>query len=852
MLPTSKHTGKPADFHHQESAHSHKKKAPPSPLKTDLNNNNNTPSTTIKKKIKSTSGDTLTTTSSKTAQVSDRVVPKKQKFKDRLVHSVTSGVVKHAVGKYNFDETTRDSTQRLESLTGDANLASTLVGLAPQFADETIEAIVTLLETDKKFYSEGLKNTLKDPYLKTLLRDSLQATLLKIMENLAQSTQTKLGQQKTVSLADMLSHLMEVYARSFQEIKGSTSDDEYNNQLESFKNDILKILLPNKENDIILPNSKLIKLIGKKKIYALLEDVIIKNFDEILNLTKEPQSSATFDKPSKAIAGKAVEQLQDTLKKDSQEVVSLINENLTYPLPKEQQDWLAKQLQEIGSSSSKGMQATWGFLKNYLESLLLKVMQSLTLKYDQSHDDVQLKSQDPLKKVSLQVIALAADGLDLLDQKLIQEIRSYQNLPEKEKVAKLAPRFTPLVIKILNDIGIKSQDDLAVPSLLKKILWEKLTRSTLPKLIAGYVCQGVSLIPQNPNLEGIQGAENLKSTINTMSNNIVAWLQSNAAEIHEGINEIIPDAIELETIQSVLDEMVDPKDPSVKKLLSFIPSLKEFIFSLIVNMAASKDQGGMVEGDVMKKMLVKLSRLIAAHFKGKTEIIDKQLKDNVPLNVVFGPFLDQALVMLGINKISEETRKTLLKQTYKLYQLLKSPFVIQGKCREQFLQLMKIDISDLANDLDLYNERLKKEVQPLENMFGLASEKINEQIQDYMNEEAQNIPLLINELLPHQPLAAADQEWLGNMLAGVATSKDPDIKNLWDYISEVLKSSLMKLFIDVAKQFPDQIKDPETAKKTLVPFMLRKIVTILGTNLTDIQAKIIEINRESLSEKSAK
>ena len=104
-----------------------------------------------------------------------------------------------------------------------------------------------------------------------------------------------------------------------------------------------------------------------------------------------------------------------------------------------------------------------------------------------------------LKQASLQVVTLAANGLDGFNKEWLDEIKNLKDLSESErsnKLKELAPQLRPLILKVMSNMGIKGPDDLAVPSIAKKFLWEKLTTSILPELLIGYVYEGAVFLPR--------------------------------------------------------------------------------------------------------------------------------------------------------------------------------------------------------------------------------------------------------------------------------------------------------------------------------------------------------------------
>lgn len=566
------------------------------------------------------------------------------------------------------------------------------------------------------------------------------------------------------------------------------------------------------------------------------------------------------DKVSTVIAAKGVLLLQGALGYKNQQIVEFFNENLSFiKLSLEQQDWLALELEKIGSMQSPAIKDGWAFIQKYIEGLVFKTLVSLSSQYEREHS-VEFPRPEPLdiiKQASLQIISLAADGLGGLDSTLLGQIKDLESLSENERTVKLqelVPQFQPLVFKILNSVGIKGPEDLAVPSFVKNILWENLTKSVLPNVIVSNISRAAVLLPKTPiDTQGLKNLNRLSSTIDTLGANIVpmgkAVLEEKREEygvyIDWAIDSVFPNELNKTRGDTLLDEVIDAKDSSSQKLLDLIPTmLKEFITPLIVNIASSSE----IEGDVLERLVSNVSKLISTLLKDRFEFQRKLIgydddlsiedKEN-KLDQVFGGFVGDVLFTAGLDplELPENILKLLLEQTYNLYQMVNSPVEILQNYRLQLHKLME-------------EQSRKVEEQPVENMIGFVADKINEQIKNYMTEQASTLPKLINTLLPDTKLNIEDQEWLTGVIAGIAKSEDAGIKDLWNYIADVLRSTLMKLFMDVANQHPEAA-DPETAKKMLIPHMLKKIMDIMGTNLQGIQAQVKEIqdNKEMKKEK---
>lgn len=499
-----------------------------------------------------------------------------------------------------------------------------------------------------------------------------------------------------------------------------------------------------------------------------------------------------------------------------------------------------------------------------LNATLLKMMSNLAHATKESSEAEKITFLDMLSFLS------GKTGKRLQDlHKQIADIKKIENPKvQKRRLKTLLKSFKK---EVLTELLPNKEKDIVLPK--GKLMGEvrkhiyKAMLDILPELIIenedkiGLLGDGLSLFAKLPlkiDMEGLENLERLDSTIETVAENAIPIAQSflaknkeeYAAKIHEFIDKALPQKeksqkIELETIQNLLNEFVNPKDQSTKDILSFVPTiLKEFITPLVINIASWTD----INGDVLTNAYRNLSTLITSEFKDKMESYEAQLigydalieadKDHC-LEQAFGEVLDKVLISTGIEaeNVTNPIRKQLLKQAYNLYQMLKSPYDVQQSYRLKLHELMGVD--KLKDDLTKYKE--SADVAALDDMMGFAGEKISEAIKDYIHDEANNFPQLINGFLPQKKLNEADQQWLSLAIRNIATTEDPDLKDLWGYTSDVLHSALMKLFVDAASQLPEA-SDPKVSKKILIPLLLKKVMGTLGTNRAEIKAKIAEIN----------
>jgi hypothetical protein len=103
---------------------------------------------------------------------------------------------------------------------------------------------------------------------------------------------------------------------------------------------------------------------------------------------------------------------------------------------------------------------------------------------------------------------------------------------------------------------------------------------------------------------------------------------------------------------------------------------------------------------------------------------------------------------------------------------------------------------------------------------------------------------LINGMLSKEKLSADDQKWMNDAVVKIVKSQDSAIVGLREYAGDVVKTALMKVFVDVAKQSSESL-DLFTSKNNLIPIVLKNIMGKLDQNLEGIQEKIKKIRSEN-------
>lgn len=570
-----------------------------------------------------------------------------------------------------------------------------------------------------------------------------------------------------------------------------------------------------------------------------------------------PEELEPLKNASRGLAQKIIPLVQNKMKENPASIVTAINSSLPVSkLPQDLKIWLTKEFNRIGMIQSPALKEGWNFIQTYTEEFLFNALGALSLQYEHDHPTQgrRVEDRDVLKQASLQMLALAKDGMASLDKKLIEKIKGIEAVTETERVEALkvlAPHFRPFVLQAFRSIGLNGPESLPVPNYLQNILWDSLTMTMLPELIISYVNDAVAFFPNTPkDTEGLMNLDRLESTLDTLAPNVIPMLQSHLEEnkndyvekFSQWINGVLPGVIKPEALKTLLEEMINPSGPAAKKLLVEVPELlKSFFKPLIINVASAED----FKGDVVEGAISNLVKLINLNFKNQTDIFDLQLMgyDQLTeegkldrLDQVFGPFVDAALECMDINylNISQEVLSQLHKQAYNFYRLFKSPMEVQGSARLQLHQLKRLD---------------QRDINLVEGFLGFSTEKITDFIKNYIKEESANLTGSLNQELSQKKLSSADQKWLQTALSGLTTSDDASINELWGYVSEVLHSSLMQIFVDVAQQFQEEGKGLRKHQNHLIPLIFRKVNEILGENLQGMSDKIQKINQQAKNEK---
>ena len=559
-----------------------------------------------------------------------------------------------------------------------------------------------------------------------------------------------------------------------------------------------------------------------------------------------------------SLSEKLISQLKRTAAHQGTDLVQFVNSKLLPDanLSTALQTWLSEEIKIIGSSPSPALKDGFQFIQDHVEKILFNALGALAQQYNEEHpEELDKEGQDVLRLATLQMVHLVMSGVDQIDQGLLQEIKKLQLMKSEEdrskKLKELAERFKPLSLHILKGVGLKNAQDLALPSYLQEAVWEKIA-SLLPESIVNLIANADPFVPQKvENVPEIPNVDRLQSTVETLAINSVPFIQKTienneqqlALDISSALNQILPGFIETPTIQFLLKDIKDAKNPDIQSLLNKIPlALKELILPILINLGRGEES----EGDVLEISLTRFLSSLSEQFKNR-ENIEAQLSgyENLSpagkehrLGEIFGPFVETTLNAAGLNYdlIPPFAKKQIFNQVYRLYLSFKMPLDIQQDSRLMLRQLMGVQIPQSREEVLKFAESLKEDFNPIEEFMDFASDKIQQQIKSYLDSQAKQIPVWINNLLPIQKLSEADSTWLGEALHHIVTSEDPSMENLWSYAGEVIQTALMKLFLDVAKSSTQ-------GNDRVIPSVLKRITEIAGIHLEGIQTQINAINQ---------
>lgn len=547
-------------------------------------------------------------------------------------------------------------------------------------------------------------------------------------------------------------------------------------------------------------------------------------------------------------------------------------------LPTDQQKWLEQEFYKIGKTQSSKIAKAKDFVKEYSRDIVFNILGQLALQYKAEHLADTRTEQDILKLAILQIFShISNKGMDLLSHKLITELRDARILApdqKKKKLKDLVIHFKPFILNMLKGAGLKGPQDLAVPATFQETVWKMLSETTLPNALMSYMSDMAAFQSVTPiENDELINVDRLRSVISKLAENAVPLAQSiiskkienadgsilpgNDVKLFNTVNKLLPNVISLSTMQSLINEFVDSKDVGVKEFASKVPQiLSDFITPIILNLSSS-----IYEGDVLEGAISNFLTIITESFKGRWQSFDVALKgyenlstedQQLKLNEVFGDIVSEFLNHAGIQVelIPATGRHLILSKTYDLYKMFKTPLEIQQNCRLELFKISGVNVGKLHEQLDEFSNELQN-MTMMENITGFAAEKINQEVINYIANEPGKLIRFMDKILPKEQLSITNQKWLQKVLSELVQSEDPTIKDIRSYSEDVLKTSLMKIFVDVANQ-SSQAKDPSVPQKQIIPVIIARISTTLGTNLEDIQSKIKQIHSEHKSLDSRK
>ena len=185
----------------------------------------------------------------------------------------------------NSHELIKKLRQDLVELNGNVMLSEVIVAMCPKFADNIFKALLKSLnnEDKKDVTKDGLRKTLLER--EALVKNIMDVTALNLMMNLAKKAYQEKkssieGNEKiSITFSDLISCLLDSTENTLQELHQNIDQieklkgDEKKIALNKLFQPLLETLLPNKQEDIILPNGTLADN-ARGLLYNYLVDVL--------------------------------------------------------------------------------------------------------------------------------------------------------------------------------------------------------------------------------------------------------------------------------------------------------------------------------------------------------------------------------------------------------------------------------------------------------------------------------------------------------------------------------------------------------------------------------------------------
>ena len=830
-----------------------------------------------------------------TAAASPLIIAKKsaasKNWVSQLVEYTTKKTLKVVKKDYNFQHINAISQHQLLAATGNPQFALALTAVVPKLTEIILSAITEELDTSKKFYADGVKATLQGE--EELIADCLNATLLKMMAREALNTQNSIQKNpdSKITFSDMIAHLLGITENLFQDlhnkitqIKETPEKKLRNQQIDALqapiKRKILETLLPNGAEDIVVPDGLIMKKI-RILIYEALEDalpnLIIENYQAVMDLTLKYSSqdkAALRELPGGNVLVALTEAL---VKKLRQNVPDLLKDNIL-PLvqelspkffstaendPEKLNSWLAESLEQVITSKNPETQTLLNFGEFYLTPMVEHIFLNMA---EKSKDDDPNNVLSAITKHLLVTFTAFFENNRKTIDPIVEQLRKAPNVQEKKRLeSELIKLFEPLSNEIINLTGLDKPNELPLPTFLRGVVTNVIKQQIPIRLARLYDDLNPEQKANAPNQQKFSTFTDV--LIRNMMPAILKKTQLIAPEALVevlSLEEFIDENTAKQFMSSFMEELITGS--SANKVRGYLNDyLHQILTNGLIKLAPDDSLPNLLVQTITlsKKTLLEIDHdgNLLTRINNFKKLSDEQQEiEKKELIQKCIPLSDELLKLMGFSTAENLPGPTELRPLFfnllknklvpwlllETFQGVNQPYTIQEDYRLQLHQLMGKDIAKDDNRL-----LLERETHPFEVMFGFFAEKITGELKITLIDESGELFQSINNQLPNAKLSESDQAWLGGIFKTIATSDDPGIKDLWKYTTDVLKSVLMKLFVDSANPLSGTV-DPKNAKAALIPNMLKSIVDILRNNLDGIQAKIKEINSNLINEDDRK
>ena len=619
-------------------------------------------------------------------------------WRQEFIHLASGKALNWATGDYAFDQVNEQSKKQLLDLTGNSNLATALVALAPTLTAIVLDAIGDKFDEEGKFYKEGIKKTLEDQH--ALISDCLNATLLKMMSHIALSTKNakRAEAEDKVTFPDMVSHLLgfaedhlKYLHREIPRIEKIKDDRERKRKLKEllkpFKNEILHKLLPNGAHDIVLPQGKIMNKV-RNHIYEAIEDslsdIILKNYHAVMDISSSRRESDTealrklpggdvLNGGAEFIAKKLPQQLPEIIQAN---ILPIVKESAPRLFLKEKDPkkleslstWLGNAIRQIVTSDDPQIQTLWNFGEYYLSSILKHVFLKMA---EKSKDEDGFNVLNAILKYLVSTTTTFFESQNHNLNEALKDLREAVTPGQKAlQQAKLIHIFEPLSDEILAFIGLDQPNELPVPAFVSNMIFKEAKKQLPSKLAKLY---------QELNPPEKIGPENF--TAHKLSDFVGTVLGNAVPAILDGVQTKAPPAIvEMINEEVKLDEFAEGfiadsmksllNDPEASKIGEYLKGQVEKVLTdILIKMASD------VDPTVPKKMLIPimLQRVafqlgidlkgMNAKIKGIYKQSNTQEERKLELRKLFTPLTEGFLNLAGPELLSAIPIPEIFKKT---------------------------------------------------------------------------------------------------------------------------------------------------------------------------------------------